>query len=350
LTTRRGYPGTRRREERNPGRSRQKRSFLRAALAAALLLSAGAGCDLGDGDDDGAADAVTGRIDIDGSSTVEPFTVAAADRFQSGNPDVAIVIGISPSGTGGGFERFCAGETDLSNASRPIEKDEEEACRAQDVEYVEFQVANDAVTVVVNPHNDWVDCLTTAELKEIWAPGSDVDSWSQVRPHFPRRPLELFGPGTDSGTFDYFTGEIVGEESASRTDYTASEDDEDTVRGVAEATGGLGYFGLSYFREHQDRLKALEIDGGAGCVAPSVEAVQSGEYRPLSRPLFIYARTDALQQPTVRAFMRYVLDNAVSLAEEAQLVPATEAQLQRDRAEFDELEDAPGSAAGAPAR
>jgi phosphate transport system substrate-binding protein len=311
-------------------------SVLPVALAAVLLLL-GAGCGLGDGDDGEDGGAVTGRIDIDGSSTVEPFTAAAADRFQSENPDVAIVVGISPSGTGGGFERFCAGETDLSNASRPIESDEQEACRSQGVEYVEFQVANDAVTVVVNSQNDWADCLTTEELKEIWEPGSKLVTWNQVRPHFPRRRLELFGPGSDSGTFDYFTAAIVGEEGASRTDYTATEEDDETVDGVAEAIGGLGYFGLSYFRENRDRLKALAIDDGAGCVAPSVESAQSGEYTPLSRPLFIYANTEALQQETVRAFMEYMLDNAVSLGEEALLVPVTEAQLRREQAEFDEL-------------
>jgi phosphate transport system substrate-binding protein len=281
---------------------------------------------------------------MDGSSTVEPFAALAAERFQGENPRVAVVVSISPSRTGGGFERFCAGETDLSHASRPIEGEEEQACRARGIEYVEFRVANDAVTVVVNPENDWADCLTTGELKKLWEPDSKVDSWSQVRSSFPHEELELFGPGTDSGTFDFFTGEIVGEEGASRSDYTASDDDSDTVRGVAGARGGLGYFGLYYFNENQDRLKALEIDGGSGCVAPSAETAQSGDYTPLSRPLFLYATKDGLREPAVHAFVEYALDNAVSLAEDALLVPMTDEELQLEQARFDEIRTSTASA------
>ena len=292
-----------------------------------------------DDDDGGAASALAGRIDVDGSSTVEPVTALAAERFQNENPRVAVVVGVSPSRTGGGFERFCLGETDLSTASRRIEDEEEQECRARGIEYFEFQVASDAVTVVVNPENDWVDCLTTGQLKEIWEPGSTVESWSQVSSRFPQEQLELFGASETSGTFDYFTGEIVGEEGASRSDYAANEDDSVTAHGVAEARGGLGYFGLFYFSENQDRLKALEIDGGSGCVAPSVEAVQSGEYTPLSRPLYVYANKEALRQASVRAFLKYALDNAVSLAEEALLVPVTNEQLQREQAKFEQIQD-----------
>jgi phosphate transport system substrate-binding protein len=328
---------------------RLKPSSTGAVLGAALLLSVGVGCGQNDDEDGVAESTFAGRIDIDGSSTVEPFTAAAADRFQDENPGVAVVSSISPSGTGGGFQRFCAGEIDLANASRPIENDEQRACRAGGIEYLVLQVANDAVTVVVNSENDWADCLETGELEKIWEPGSNVNSWSEVRPEFPDVDLELFGPGSDSGTLDYFTGEIVGKEGAIRSDYSASEDDYVTVQGVAEAEGGLGYFGLSYFSGNKDRLKALEVDGGTGCVAPSVETAQSGDYA-LSRPLFIYVKYDALREPPVRAFVEYLLDNAVSLAEEALLVPVTDTQLERERAEFDEASGAGGDAAPAPAR
>jgi phosphate transport system substrate-binding protein len=304
-------------------------------VAAALLFGAGAGCGGDDGGGDGATGAPSGWIQTDGSSTVEPFTALAAERFQRQNPGVRITRSIVPAGTGGGFERFCAGETDLSYASRPINDEEKLACGAEGIEYAEFQVANDAVTVVVNRQNDWADCLTTGELRHIWQPGSTVDSWRQVRSGFPDEPLELFGPGTASGTFDFFSSEIVGTEGASRSDYLASEDDNLIVQDVIGTRGGLGYFGLPYFNENEDRLKALEIDNGSGCVAPSVETAQNGDY-PLSRSLFVYAKDEALRAPHVRAFLEYALDNAVSLAEGALLVPMTGAQLQQEQAKFHE--------------
>jgi phosphate transport system substrate-binding protein len=319
-------------------RSTRRRLRLSLLLAAALvLLGAGIGCG-GDGDgsaSDGAPGALSGWIQTDGSSTVEPFTALAAERFQRRNADVRITRSIVPSGTGGGFERFCAGETDLSYASRPINDGEEQACRAQGIQYAEFQVANDAVTIVVNRRNDWADCLTTGELRRIWEPGSTIDSWSQVRSGFPDEQLELFGPGTASGTFDFFTSEIVGTEGASRSDYVPSEDDNLIVQDVIGAPGGLGYFGLPYFNENEDRLKALEIDNGSGCIAPSVETAQNGDY-PLSRSLFVYVKDEALRAPHVRAFLEYALDNAVSLAEGALLVPMTGAQLQQEQAKFHE--------------
>jgi phosphate transport system substrate-binding protein len=330
-------------------RHRLKPSSTWAVLGAVLLLGVGVGCGQNDDEDGEAASTFAGRIDIDGSSTVEPFTAAASDRFQDENPGVAVVSSISPAGTGGGFQRFCAGEIDLANASRPIENDEQRACRAGGIEYLVLQVANDAVTVVVNSENDWADCLETGELEKIWEPGSNVNNWREVRPEFPDVDLELFGPGSDSGTLDYFTGEIMGKEGAIRSDYSASEDDYVTVQGVAEAAGGLGYFGLSYFSGNKDRLKALDVDGGTGCIAPSVETAQSGDYA-LSRPLFIYVKYDALREPPVRAFVEYLLDNAVSLAEEALLVPVTDSQLERERAEFEEASGAGGDAAPAPAR
>jgi phosphate transport system substrate-binding protein len=294
--------------------------------AAVLALAA---CGGGDGGGEG------GTIRSDGSSTVGPLTTAAAERFQRENEDVRVTVGIS--GTGGGFERFCAGETDLSNASRPIKAEEEEACAAEEIEYVELQVANDALTVVVNPENDWTTCLTVEQLKTIWEPGSKVDSWNDVDPSFPDQELTLFGAGTDSGTFDYFTEEINGEEGASRSDYSATEDDNVTVRGVSGDKGALGYFGFSYFEENQGDVKAVEIDGGDGCVAPSVESAQSGEYKPLARPLFVYAKQTSLERQEVRDFLTYMLDNATEIAEAAQFVPLTEEQAQQSR---DKLEAA----------
>jgi phosphate transport system substrate-binding protein len=316
-------------------RSTRTRLKLSLLVTAALLLGAGVGCGGEDDDGDGAAGALSGWIQTDGSSTVEPFTALAAERFQRENADVRITRSIVPSGTGGGFERFCAGETDLSYASRPINDEEKQACRSQDIEYAEFQVANDAVTIIVNRRNEWADCLTTGELRTIWEPGSTVDSWNQVRSGFPDEQLELFGPGTASGTFDYFTGAIVGAEGASRSDYLASEDHGLIAQDVGAAEAGLGYLGLPHFNENEDRLKALEIDGGSGCVAPSVETAQTGEY-PLSRPLFVYAKNVALRKPHVRAFLEYALGNAISLAGDALLVPLTGEQLQQEQTKFNE--------------
>jgi phosphate transport system substrate-binding protein len=270
---------------------------------------------------------LSGRIEVDGSSTVGPFTTAAAERFQRANRGVQVTVGVS--GTGGGFERFCRGETDLSNASRPIKDEETKLCEDAGIELTEFQIANDALTVVVNPRNDWVDCLTVEQLSAIWGPGSKVKSWKDVDPSFPDQRLLLFGPGTDSGTFDYFTDEINGEEGASRSDYSASEDDNTIVTGVSGERGGLGYFGFSYFEENQGVLKALRIDGGDGCVAPSVENAQNGTYAPLSRPLFVYAKNEALRKPEVEAFMRFMIDNATEVAEASQYVPLTAEQVEK---------------------
>ncbi len=300
---------------------------LRASLAASVILLAlaAAGC--------GGGGATSSTVSADGSSTVGPYVTSAAEGFRKdGGGDVTVGI----SGTGGGFDRFCRGETDLSDASRPIKDEEAEICAANGVEYIVLEVANDALTVVVNRDNDWVSCLTVDDLEAIWEPGSKVTSWSQVRDSFPDEPLKLFGPGTDSGTFDYFTQEIVGEEGASRTDFSASEDDNVVVQGVAGTPGGLGYFGFSYFEENQGTLKALEIDGGDGCVAPSVESAQGGTYAPLSRPLFVYASTEALQRPEVESFLRYMLDNEPAIAERAQFVPLDEQQLARNVASLDE--------------
>jgi phosphate transport system substrate-binding protein len=320
-------------------------TITRLAVLLGLLALLAAGCGRDDSDDTsgtttsaGGGSDLSGRIEADGSSTVGPYTTAAAERFQKENGGVQVTVGVS--GTGGGFERFCRGETDLSNASRPIKDEETAACKAKGVEYVEFQVANDALTVVVNKDNDWAKCLTTKQLAAIWGPGSKVKNWNQVDSSFPDEKLSLFGPGTDSGTFDYFTGEINGEEGASRSDYSASEDDNTIVTGVSGEKGGLGYFGFSYFEENQDTLKAVEIDGGDGCVAPSVETAQDGTYKPLSRPLFIYVKKEALTRPEVEAFLSYILDNETAIAEAAQFVPLTDEQLTKAKSD---LESAVGS-------
>jgi phosphate transport system substrate-binding protein len=307
-------------------------------LAALALLAAGCGGDdeeSGAGGDTAAADGgdLSGRVQVDGSSTVGPLMTRAAERFQQENSDVQITVGVS--GTGGGFERFCAGETDISNASRAIDQDEQAACEQKGVEYVEFQIANDALTVVANKDNDWATCLTVDELEKVWAPGSKVGNWSEIKADFPDQELALFGPGTDSGTFDYFTDAINGEEGASRSDYSASENDNVIVQGISGEKGGLGYFGFSYFEENQDTLKALEIDGGDGCVAPSVETAQDGSYKPLSRPLFIYAKTASFQKPEVEAFVGYTLDNAVEIAEEADFVPLTDELVEKAKTDFE---------------
>jgi phosphate transport system substrate-binding protein len=310
------------------------RTLIMLLLAAGMLALVGTAC--GGDDDESAGDTtseagsdLSGRIQVDGSSTVGPLVTAAAERFQQENSGVQVTVGIS--GTGGGFERFCAGETDISNASRQIDEEEAQACESEGIEYTEIRVATDALTVVANKENDWATCLTVDQLKQIWQPSSKVDNWNQVDPAFPDQELKLFGPGTDSGTFDYFTDEINGEEGASRSDYQASEDDNVIVQGIQGETGGLGYFGFSYFEENQDTLKALEVDGGSGCVAPSVETAQDNSYTPLSRPLFVYVKNDALQRPEVKAFVEYLLDNATEIAETAQFVPLTEEQLTEAR-------------------
>ena len=310
-----------------------------ASVLMVLIALAVAGCG---GDDDeatgdtatgGGSAEISGRIEVDGSSTVGPFTTRAAENFQEENSGVQVTVGVS--GTGGGFERFCAGETDMSNASRPIDEDEVKLCEDGGVEYVELQVANDALTVVANTQNDWATCLTTEELKNIWNTGSNVDNWNQVRSDFPDQDLRLFGPGTDSGTFDYFTDVINGEEGASRSDYSATEDDNVIVQGVGGETGGLGYLGFTYFEENQSTLKALEVDAGDGCVAPSAETAQDGTYKPLSRPLFVYVKKESLTKPEVEAFATYVVENAISIAEEAQFVPVTDEQAQEAQTALD---------------
>ena len=291
-------------------------------LVAALALSGCAGESAGDSDE-----TVQGTVVSDGSSTVGPLTKAASIQFAGVQPDISVTVQIT--GTGGGFRSFCSGETDISNASRPIGDDEAARCADAGIDFTEIVVANDGISIVVNPANDWLDCITVDQLKTIWAPEAEgvVTSWSQVDPSFPDVPLTLYGPGRDSGTFDYFTGAINGEEGSSRGDYRGTEDDEVTVQGVKADVGALGYFGFTYLEENADVVKGLEVDGGDGCVAPSSETVQDGTYTPLGRPLFIYVNNDSYaDEAAVKAFVDFFVDNADSIAESSQFVPLTSEQ------------------------
>jgi phosphate transport system substrate-binding protein len=283
-----------------------------AALVTLLILLGACG---GDGGREAGGSGLTGQVVIDGSSTVFPVAEAVAEEFQIENRDVRVSVGYS--GTGGGFLRFCNGETDISNASRPIRENEVQACAENGVEYSEIPVAWDGLSVVTNPEAEFVECLTVEELARIWGPDSTVETWSDVRPEWPDEPIRLYAPGTQSGTFDYFTETVNGESGASRADFQASEDDNILVQGIAGDPYALGYFGYAYYLENQDRLKVLGIDGGNGCVLPSDQTIEDGTYSPLSRPLFVYVKHSALQRPAVRAYVTYMLENA------PELVPST---------------------------
>jgi phosphate transport system substrate-binding protein len=301
-----------------------KKLIALAVLAAAVVAaSAAAG-----------VSALSGTITADGSSTVGPYTQAAAEGFQKKNKAARVTVGIS--GTGGGFERFCRGETDLSNASRPMKVSEAINCRNAGVKYVAFTVANDGLSLVVNKENTWATCLTVSELKKIWEPGSKINNWSEVRSGFPNVPLKLFGAGTDSGTFDYFTEAINGKAKASRSDYLATEDDNITVQGVEGERGALGYFGYSYYAENKDRLKVVAVnqEKGLGCIAPSIATVQGNKYKPLSRPLFIYAKRSSFKRPVVAGFIGYIFNNEKAIAKQARFISLTDRQLKKARYQY----------------
>ena len=256
-----------------------------------------------------------------------PFAQAAAEGFQGENPNVKVSVGTS--GTGGGFEKFCAGETDISDASRPIKDDEEvPLCKKSGVTYKEIQVANDGIAVVTNKDLK-IDCMTTDELKTLWNQGSKVTTYNQINPKFPDTKVSLFGPGTDSGTFDFFTDEINGEEGVSRKEYQPSEDDNVLVQGVEGDEGGLGYFGFSYYEQNQDKLNLVAVDAGDGCVKPSAKTIQDGSYKPLSRPLFMYPSEKSLAKAQVKGFMDYTIQNQDEIAKTAQIVPLTTAQTEK---------------------
>ena len=305
--------------------------FLIALLSLALAGGVAAcGSDDESGSSGGSSSAdsgdLKGSIAIDGSSTVYPFAQAAAELFNEENPDVKISVG--QSGTGGGFEKFCAGETDISDASRPIKPDEEASvCEKGGIKYSEVQIANDGIAVSTNKDLK-VDCLTVDQLKQLWNKGSKIKSLKELDPSLPDTQLSLYGPGTDSGTFDFFTGEINGEEGVTREDYEASEDDNQLVTGVAGDKGGLGYFGFSYYEQNMDKLNLVGVgEDASSCVKPSSESIQDGSYKPLSRPLFMYPSAKAIARPEVKAFMDFILANQADIAKAAQIVPMTDEQL-----------------------
>ncbi len=313
--------------------------FLIAVLSTALLGFGVAAC----GDDEesssggssnsSSAEGLKGSIAIDGSSTVYPFAQAAAELFNEENPDVKISVG--QSGTGGGFEKFCAGETDISDASRPIKDDEEvPVCEKAGVKYSEVQIANDGIAVATNKDLA-VDCLTIAQLKKLWNKDSKIKSLKQLDPSLPDTELSLYGPGTDSGTFDFFTGEINGEEGVTREDYEASEDDNQLVTGVSGDKGGLGYFGFSYYEQNQDKLNLVGVGEDEGsCVKPSSATIQDGTYKPLSRPLFMYPSAKAIARPEVKAFMDFILANQADIAKASNIVGLTEEQATKAKSDL----------------
>lgn len=327
------------------GRSARLACSLSILALAASLTACGGSTDSTDmvssgGDTAALGESVSGDIQIDGSSTVFPIAEAVAEEFQIANPDARVTVGVS--GSGGGFKKFCAGETDISNASRPIKEEEAAACKAAGVEFAEVPIAYDGITLVTNNENDWVSCLTIEQLNTIWSPDSEakVTNWNQVDPSFPDQALDLYGPGTDSGTFDYFTEEVNGEEGASRGDYTASEDDNVIVTGVESSAGSLGYFGFAYYEENKGDLKALEVENEDGtCVAPSSESIADGSYNPMSRPLFIYVKKEAYDtKPQVKAFVDYQLaaENG-ELVKEVGYITLPDADLAESRSKVESL-------------
>lgn len=300
------------------------KKFSNKALIVTSLLIVGIIAACGGGE--GGSGAESSEILIDGSSTVFPISQAVAEEFRVDRPEVQIPVGIS--GTGGGFKRFVEGEIDIADASRPIKDSESAQAAANGVEFTEFTIAYDGLSIVINKSNDFATCLTVAELKQIWEPGSSVDNWNEVRSEFPDKPLRLYGPDTDSGTFDYFTAAINDKEDASRADYTASSDDNVLVQGVSGDQGAMGYFGFAYYTENSEILNVVSVDSGDGCVVPSVTTINDGSYAPLSRPMFIYVNNASLERTEVRDFIEYYMNNAAELAEEVGYVGLSEADYQ----------------------
>lgn len=296
---------------------RAKWVVLMVLALAAMVAVVGCGGGKTEEQKEPAADAkkLTGEIKIDGSSTVFPISEAVGEEFQKLYPDARVTVGVS--GTGGGFKKFTVGETDISNASRPIKDKEKEAAAQNKIEYIELPVAYDGLSVVVNKDNTWVDKMTVEELKKIWEPGSKVTKWSDVRAGWPDEKIVLYGPGTDSGTFDYFTEAIVGKEDASRADYTASEDDNVLVQGIAGDKNSLGYFGFAYYVENKDKLKVVPIvDENGNAVEPTMETIKDGTYKPLSRPIFIYVSKASLAKEEVKEFVKFYLTEGPKLVPE----------------------------------
>ncbi len=278
--------------------------------------------------------ALEGTIKVDGSSTIYPITEAVAEEFRNVQPEVKVTIGVS--GTGGGFKKFSRGETNISNASRPIKDAEKASCAENNIKYVELEIAYDGLAVLVNPKNTWVDSFTPAELKKIWEPAAQgkIMRWNQIRPEWPNEEIHLFGPGVASGTYDYFTEAIVGQSGSSRGDFTASEDDNVLVQGISGDTYGLGFFGLAYYAENKDKLKLIGVHNGTEVVKPSLETVRNGTYSPLSRPLFIYVNSSSIKSPEVLAFIDYYLDNAGELSEDVGYIPLPDELYSQQKQKF----------------
>ena len=302
-----------------------------AALAALALAATGTACGSDDNDSNSGAggssessEPLSGKIAIDGSSTVQPFAEAAAETYNEEQPDVNITVG--GAGTGDGFEKFCRGETDISDASRPIEEDEIEACKKGGVEYAEVHVANDGITVVTNKETT-IDCLTTDQLKEIFGPDAKATKYNEIDPKLPDKDVSLFTPGSESGTFDFFTDEINGEEGVQREkNVQTSADDNQIATGIEGEDGAMGYFGFSYYEQNQDKLNAVKVDGRDGCVEPSSQTIQDGSYKPLARPLFMYVSKKALARPEVKGFVDYAVAQQQTIAEASKIVPMSAEQ------------------------
>jgi len=277
---------------------------------------------------------LSGTIKVDGSSTVFPITEAVVEEFRSVQPKVKVTIGVS--GTGGGFKKFSRGETNLSNASRPIKDKEKAACEENNIKYLELEVAYDGLAVIIHPENDWVDHFTVEELKKIWEPAAQgkIMKWNQIRPEWPNEEMHLFGPGVASGTYDYFTEAVVGKSGSSRGDFTASEDDHVLVQGIAGDKFALGFFGLAYYSENKDKLKLIGVHNGEEIVKPSLETVKNGSYRPLSRPLFIYVNSTSVASPEVVEFVNFYIDNAGELSKDVGYIPLPAENYNAQKASF----------------
>lgn len=311
--------------------TRNNQSLRRRSLGIAAVVVALSACSAAD------KQGLTGNIKIDGSSTVAPLMILLAEDFQIANKGVRVTVGTS--GTGGGFEKFCAGEIDIANASREIKDSEVEECKKNGIDLLEVVIANDALSIAVNKKNTWISCLTTEQLSSIWSPDSEnkLTNWRDLDGAYPNRRLNLFGAGTDSGTFDYFTKAVNGEEGASRTDYSPSEDDNVTVKGVEGDLGALGYFGFSYLEENISRIKPVAIDGGNGCVMPSRENVQNGTYTPLSRPLFTYVSLSSAKRMEIKKFFEFVRTHLDPLTEEALFIPLNSQQKDVEKENLDAI-------------
>lgn len=301
------------------------KKILFSAAVVMTLLSCGNNNKKEDGAGAGSA------IAIDGSSTVYPITEAVAEEYRAERPDVNVTIGVS--GTGGGFKKFGRGEIDIADASRPIKDDEKAAAEANKIDALGLEVAYDGLAVVVHPENNWLTCITTEELKKIWEPAAQgtIKKWNQINPAWPNEEIHLFGPGVASGTFDYFTEAIVGKSGSSRGDYTASEDDNVLVQGISGDKYGLGFFGIAYFEENKDKLKLVGVDGGKGCITPSMETISNGTYSPLSRPVYIYVSSAAIKKPEVADFVKFYLDEVPTLLKDVGYVPLTNEEYAAER-------------------